>query len=461
VTSKEKTILVVDDEERIRRILYASLGGRGHKVLLAENGLDAIGKLDGSIDLVLTDLKMPERDGLDVLQRVVDLGLDAPVIVMTAYGTVDSAVAAMKKGAYDYVTKPFNLDEVELLVDRALQSTMLAREHRYLREEQGQGLDCMIGTSPAMREVFERVRKIAASDASVLITGETGTGKELVARAIHSLSHRHERLFVAVNCAAIPHELLESELFGHTRGAFTGATRDRDGKFELANEGSLFLDEIADMAPELQAKILRVLEEQRVTKIGSSREVKVDVRVISATNRNLDTAIAAGAFRDDLYYRLNVIELRLPPLSERVGDIPLLTEHFLALAAGRGGRPPLRLTGDAIELLQSYSWPGNVRELRNVCERLSVLCDGDQIAADVVSHLIDLPGPPAPSISPGAPVGMTLSEAVSRAEIDAIERALESTGGNKAQAARTLGISERNLWYKLKKYAGKIRSEAS
>ncbi len=307
-----------------------------------------------------------------------------------------------------------------------------------------------------MQRLFERIRRVAASDAAVLVTGETGTGKELVARAIHALSNRRDQLFVPVNCAAIPRDLLESELFGHVRGAFTGATEDREGKFELADGGTLFLDEIGDMPAELQAKILRVLEEGRLNRVGGNREISVDVRVISATHRNLEQAVEQQTFRQDLYYRLNVIEIKLPPLRERPEDIPLLAEHFLTRSAQRLGRPPLVLEADALELLTSYPWPGNVRELRNVCERLTVLAEQGTVTGDVVLQLVDLPAARSPKSVRSSEDVLPLADAVAEAEIAAIARALEQAGGNKAQAARLLGISERNLWYKIKKYGDRL-----
>ncbi|MFQ5503320.1 MAG: sigma-54-dependent transcriptional regulator [Planctomycetota bacterium] len=447
-------ILVVDDEERIRRILEVSLTGRGHAVLLAADGAEAIKKLDHSVDLVLTDLKMPELDGMGVLEHVRKSRPDVPVIVMTAFGTIESAVAAMKNGAYDYVTKPFDLDEVELLIQRALHATTLARENRYMREQDSPRLEEMIGKSAPMQALFEQIQRVAPSDSSVLVTGETGTGKELVARAIHSLSLRRERLFVAVNCAAIPRELLESEMFGHVRGAFTGASADREGCFELADGGTLFLDEIGDMAVALQAKILRTLEESTVARVGSNRVTRTDVRVIAATNQNIDEAIAKGTFREDLYYRLNVIELRLSPLRERIDDISLLAAHFLERLAARSGRSPLRIEPDAMHLFEGYAWPGNVRELRNLCERLTVLCPGDSISADVVLPLVEvLAGEEPPRDSAD-----TLGETVIQAEIAAIERALAQASNNKPKAAKLLGISERSLWYRIKRYRDRLHS---
>ncbi len=458
--ARDKIVLVVDDESRIRRLLETSLGQKGYGVVTAVDGDDAITKLDDSVDLVLTDLKMPGKDGIALLQHMRQAGLEIPVIVMTAFGTVDSAVAAMKAGAHDYIGKPFDLDEIEIMVERALAADTMAREHRYLRESGRQQLEDLIGTSEAMQSIFEQIRRVAATDSGVLVTGETGTGKELVARAIHSLSNRSEKLFVPVNCAAIPLDLLESELFGHARGAFTGASETRVGKFEMAHDGTLFLDEIGDMHLRLQAKILRVLEEGVVERVGSNRSVHVDTRVISATHTHLESSIAEGTFRNDLYYRLNVIQIKLPPLRERREDIQPLAERFLEDLAVRIGRQPLVLDADALELLRDYPWPGNVRELRNVCERLSVLCDGERVSDELVARLVDMPEPATEIAELAVGGSATLVETVLAAEAAVIEKALADSGGNKARAARLLGISERNLWYKLKKHEARTRGSS-
>ncbi|MBI5503586.1 MAG: sigma-54-dependent Fis family transcriptional regulator [Deltaproteobacteria bacterium] len=449
---RESTILVVDDETKIRRLLETSLVQRGYVVITAGDGEEACSKLDASIDLVVTDLKMPNKDGLEVLAEARRRGLNMPVIVMTAYGTVDSAVQAMRGGAFDYITKPFDLDALEMVVARALQFDALASVNRFLRESEERGIEDMVGRSEQMKQLFNEIRQVAPARAAVLVVGETGTGKERVARAIHALSDRREELFVPINCAAIPLELLESELFGHTRGAFTGATDNRVGKFELASGGTLFLDEIGDMPLPLQAKILRILEEGVIERIGSNRSIRVDTRVVSATHRRLEDAIRAGTFREDLYYRLNVLQLRVPAVRDRAGDVPLLAAHFLETSARQMDRPPLKLDRDALELLEAYSWPGNVRELRNVCERLSVLCRGDRVDVAMVSHLLDLPEPTPASAAGKGPAPTTLAAAVAKAEIEAIESALARSGGNKAKAARLLAVSERNLWYKIKKH---------
>ncbi|MFN2376227.1 MAG: sigma-54-dependent transcriptional regulator [Candidatus Binatia bacterium] len=449
---REHTILVVDDEERFRLLLEAALTQRGHRVLTASSGKEAIARLDDNVDLVLTDLRMPDIDGIGVLDETRSRGLSIPVILMTAYASVNSAVEAMRRGAFDYITKPFDLDELDVLVGRAFELDALASENRFLREAGRRDLADMVGRSPAMLELFTQIRTVSVSRAPVLVVGETGTGKEHVARAIHESGERAPALFVPVNCAAIPLELLETELFGHVRGAFTGALDSRIGKFELASGGTLFLDEIGDMPLALQAKILRVLEEGVLERVGSNRQIRVDVRVVSATHRNLAERVAAGTFRDDLYYRLNVLQVKVPPLRDRATDIALLAAHFLKEAAARIGRRPLTLERDALELLEAYPWPGNVRELRNVCERLTVRCPGDRADDDLVAHLLDLPEAAPASAAAKGPQPATLAAIVARAEAEAITNALARSGDNKAKAARLLGVSERNLWYKIKRH---------
>jgi two-component system response regulator AtoC len=358
----------------------------------------------------------------------------------------------MRRGAFDYITKPFDLDELDMLITRAFELDSLASENRFLRESGQRGLADMVGRCDVMQDMFGQIRRVAASRAPVLVLGETGTGKEHVARAIHGAGDRAASLFVPINCAAIPLELLESELFGHTRGAFTGATDNRIGKFELASGGTLFLDEIGDMPLALQAKLLRVLEEGVVERVGSNRQIRVDVRIVSATHRALQDCVARGTFREDLYYRLNVLQVKVPPLRERGGDIALLAAHFLSEVAARSGRRPLTLERDALELLEAYPWPGNVRELRNVCERLTVRCPGDRADDDLVAYLLDLPEAVAASAAAKGPQPTTLAAVVARAEAEAIANALARSGDNKAKAARLLGVSERNLWYKIKRH---------
>jgi two-component system response regulator AtoC len=440
------TILVVDDDERLRQTLSLLLRTAGHDVVTAADVEGAERVLgERGVDLVISDLRMPGGSGLDVLDTVKRLEVDASVILLTAYGTVESAVQAMQRGAFDYLQKPFDAEELKVRVSRALALRRYRAENEFLREGPEAGLDELIGVSDKLRAVLDLVRQVAPSDASVLITGETGTGKEVVARSIHRRSPRHERLLVPVNLAAVPLELLESELFGHARGAFTGAIAERAGKLELADGGTLFLDEIADTPLALQPKLLRVLQDGVVERVGSNHRRQVDVRVISATNRNLEEAIGAGRFRSDLYYRLRVIQIAVPPLRERREDIRYLAAHFLRRFGQRRPGGPPGITHEALRLLEDYAWPGNVRELENVIERAVVLCRGDTIG----TSLLDLRERPTDGAERG---GLRLDEALDRLEREMILRALEETKQVKARAARLLGVSERSLWYKLKKH---------
>jgi len=443
------TILVVDDDERQRYALGALLRNLGHETVLAAD-LPAAARLlgEGEVDLIITDLRMPGGSGLELLDAAQVSAPDTPVIVLTAFGTVETAVQAMHKGAFDYLLKPFDAGEMELRVDRALALRRCLAENAYLREEieRQDGLDGLIGVSEALGRVVELVKQVAPTNASVLITGETGTGKELIAHAIHRRSLRHAGLLVPVNLAAVPMELLESELFGHVRGSFTGAVAERVGKLELAHGGTLFLDEVGDAPLALQPKILRVLQDGVVERVGSNQRREVDVRIISATNRNLEEAVAAGTFRADLYYRLRVIQIETPPLRERREDVRYLGAHFLRkFGQGRSGGA-LRITEAALRLLEEYAWPGNVRELENVIERAVVLCQGDTIGAG----LLDLRPAARGAAEPAA--GVRLDEALDRLEREMILRALEESKQVKARAARLLGVSERSLWYKLRKH---------
>ncbi|HZR83382.1 MAG TPA: sigma-54 dependent transcriptional regulator [Candidatus Binatia bacterium] len=451
-------VLVVDDERKMRRILQIVLEGMSLESMPAETAEEAL-DLFGShkFDLVVTDLKLPGMDAIELLRRIRELDPDVPVIVLTAYGTVETAVQAMKLGAFDFVLKPFAVENLEILIRRALEMSGMKRENVALREQAAAApaLENLVGSSPAMRAVYELIRQVAPTRSTVLITGETGTGKELVARALHNLSPRSDKVFVALNCAAIPGELLESELFGHVRGAFTGAQGERMGKFELANGATLFLDEIGDLAYPLQAKLLRVLQEGLIERIGSNKRIEVDVRVVSSTNRDLAAAIQGGRFREDLYYRLNVFEIHLPPLRDRREDVGEIARFFLERFGRELGKAPLRLGEDACELLRSYDWPGNVRELQNLMERTAVLVKGHDVDRDLVRML--LPG--APGADPDAaaaasePASLELEPAIEELERRLILRALGASDDNKAHAARLLGISERTLWYKLKRYA--------
>lgn len=446
-------VLIVDDERKMRRVLQILLEQIGLESVAAENGEEALERFAAeSIDLVLTDLKMPGIDGIELLKRIREQEADVPVIVLTAHGTVQTAVEAMKHGAFDYVLKPFDLEAIELVIRKALEMRQYRTENRYLREQLAAAptFENLVGSSPAMQAVYDVIRQVAPAKSAVLITGETGTGKELVARAIHNLSPRQDKLFVPLNCAAIPAELLESELFGHTRGAFTGAQADRTGKFELANDGTLFLDEIGDMAYALQAKLLRVLQEGVIERIGSNKHITVDVRVVSSTNRELAALMREGKFREDLYYRLNVFHIHLPPLRERREDVAHLAAFFLDKFARELGKPPLALTADALQALGQHEWPGNVRELQNLMERAAVLCGSQEIDASFFRVL--LPQRRAETAAESAGENLELEPALEELERKMILRALAAAVNNKSQAARLLGISERTLWYKLKRY---------
>src|SRR5262249_8886546 len=441
------TILIVDDDERLRTAVALLLRTLGHEIVEAPDVTAAESLLrEREIDLVISDLRMPGGSGLDLLEIVQRLDLDAPVILLTAYGTVEGAVQAMQQGAFDYLQKPFDAEEMKLRVGRALAARRHRIESALLRTEldQSHGFDELIGVSRKLRAVADLVRRVAPSEAAVLVTGETGTGKELIARAIHRRSARQERLLVPVNLAAIPLQLLESELFGYARGACTGAVAEREGKLELADGGTLFLDEVGETPLPLQPKLLRVLQDGVVERVGSNRRREVNVRLISATNRDLEESIRLGRFRRDLFYRIRVVEIAVPPLRERREDIPFLVTYFLRRFA-RAGHDAPGITEGALRLLEDYPWPGNVRELGNVIERAVVLCSGGTVGAG----LLDLRQPGTPQTEPGA---VRLDEAMDRLEREMILRALDETRQVKARAARLLGVSERSLWYKLRKH---------
>jgi len=446
-------VLVVDDEESMRHLLSVILTGRGYEVRAVSNGEDALRELSArDYDLVLSDVRMPRMDGLVLLRRALELHPDLTFIVMSAYGTHDTAIEAMKAGAYDYVSKPFKPDEVVLVLRKAEERLRLSRENRRLRSELAAGfrIENFIGSSPALQEMLGQVRKVAPTKTTVLLTGESGTGKELVARALHELSPRAAMPFVAVNCGAIPAELLESELFGHVRGAFTDASRDKKGLAAEADGGTLFLDEIGELPLALQVKLLRFLEDEQVRRVGDTRSERVDVRVVAATARDLARAVKEGQFREDLFYRLNVVNVRLPPLRERPDDVPALVEHFLAKY--RRLRPEAPLTGvspQALEVLRSHRWPGNVRELEHAVERAVVLADGPLVQED------DLPdevrAAPAPAaLAPGR--DLSVKRAFRSLEEQFIRAALDRTGGNRTRAAELLDLSYRALLYKIKEY---------
>ena len=447
---KRIKILVIDDDESLRRVLEYNLAQEGYAVLTAgsgEQGLELVRK-EGA-DLVVTDVRMPGMDGLKLMEAVRAHDPDIQVIVLTAFGTIETAVEAMKAGAFHYITKPFNRDELKLTIQKALQIKDLERENVALRQAlHGKGgLDHIIAESPGMREIVEMVKRVAPTETTVLILGESGTGKELVARAIHLLSPRAKGPFVTVNCAAIPEHLLESELFGHVRGAFTGAIRDRIGKFEAADGGTIFLDEIGEMRPDLQVKILRVLEERTLERVGDNRPIRVEVRVLAATNKDLTKAIQAGEFREDLYYRLNVVPLDIPPLRERREDIRPLIQHFLR---SLGAPPRLTIAPDAFRAMEAHLWPGNVRELENALERALIFHRGDAIS------LADLPETirsPRSRESAAFPVELPESGlSLDGVEKSLILRALEKHDWNQSRAARYLGITRHTLLYRIEKH---------
>ena len=443
------TVLVVDDDARLRTTLGILIRNLGHDVVAAADVAAAEAVLgERAIDLVISDLRMPGGSGIELLESIARSESEIPVIMLTAYGTVEAAVEAMRKGAFDFLQKPFETSEIEVRIERALARRRFQAENDFLREEveERSAVNELLGVSLVLRRVLDLVRQVAPTKASVLITGETGTGKELIARGIHRQSPRHERLLVPVNLAAVPTELLESELFGHVRGAFTNAIAERVGRLELAHEGTLFLDEIGDAPLALQPKILRVLQDGVIERVGSSDRREVDVRVISATNRDLEDMVAGGRFRADLYYRLRVIQIHMPPLRERREDVRYLTAHFLRkFGHGRAGGVP-RITEPALRLLEDYPWPGNVRELENVIERAVVLCQGQTVGAG----LLDLKA--RGEVQREQRPGLRLDEALDHLEREMILRALEETKNVKARAARLLGVSKRSLWYKLCKH---------
>jgi two-component system response regulator AtoC len=450
-----QNVLVVDDEESMRHLLAVILADRGYDVRAVSNGEDALRELaTRDYDLVLSDVRMPRMDGLSLLRKALDLHPGITFIVMSAYGTHDTAIEAMKAGAYDYVSKPFKPDEVLLVLRKAEERLRLSRENRRLRSELAAGfrLENFVGTSPALQEVLRQLRKVAPTRATVLITGESGTGKELVARAIHELSPRTAMPFVAVNCGAIPAELIESELFGHVRGAFTDASRDKKGLAAEADGGTLFLDEIGELPLHLQVKLLRFLEDSQVRRVGDTRSEKVDVRVVAATARDLGRAIKEGLFREDLFYRLNVVNLRLPSLRERPDDIPALVDHFLAKHRRLRPELPLRgVTPEALEVLRAHRWPGNVRELEHAVERAVVLADGPLIEeSDLPDDVRADAGAAVHVPRPGA--DLSVKRAFRVLEEQLIRDALERTGGNRTRAAELLELSYRALLYKIKEY---------
>lgn len=445
--NKIKRILAVDDEPNMRRLLEIMLKQAGYQAIVAGNGKEALAILQKEgADLVVSDLHMPGMDGLGLLSGMRESEIDTPVIIVTAHGEIESAVNAMKLGASDYILRPFDLETLEMAMTKALDISRLKVENKFLRNEIEKQSASLIGQSSAMQKVDDAIRQVAPEKATVMLVGETGTGKELAAQSIHRLSNRATGLFVAVNCAAIPSEMLESELFGHERGAFTGAIKDRTGKFELADGGTLFLDEITEMPIKLQAKLLRALQESTIEKLGGHRPIHVDIRVIAATNRDPLQAVKDGLLREDLYYRINVFRIDLPPLRNRSEDIASLVQHFLA-------PKNIMINDEAMAILNTYQWPGNVRELENVLERATIVCQGNTIKK---MHLpTDIQSPqlqPLSNQSIDQIDSFSIPQATEKLERTMIEHALKMTKGNKSKAAKMLEISERSLWYKIANY---------
>ncbi len=449
-------ILIVEDKDSMANMLKETLELEGYEVVIAEDGVEGIKKIrDVKVDLVLTDLKLPKKDGLEVLKASKEENPLIPVIVMTAFGSIETAVRAMKSGACDFITKPLDTDHLLMLIKRSLENQRLIAENMLLKDKlTGQlGMPTIIGKSPLMLEVANNIQRVAQTKTTALLLGESGTGKELFARAIHFLSPRKEHPFIPINCAAIPRELLESELFGHEKGSFTGAENIKLGKFELADKGTIFLDEIGEMDMSLQSKILRVLQEGEIERVGSTKPIKVDVRIIAATNKNLVAAVADRSFREDLYYRLSVFPIDIPPLRDRKEDIPALVEHAISKYSSEMKIPRKKITPDAMEILKNYPWKGNVRELENVIERALILCDGENIAQE---HLRLNPSISAEANLFGVPFDGTLDDAAKAAlriaESLRIKKALEETHGNKSRAAEILKVSYKTLLTKIKEY---------
>ncbi|MFO7898984.1 MAG: sigma-54 dependent transcriptional regulator [Planctomycetota bacterium] len=451
----KRTILIVDDDRTGRETLSEAVGEMGYRSLSAAGGQEALSILrQHEVDILLTDLKMPEMDGLDLLAAAKRLRPDVFVILVTAYATVDTAVEAMKKGAYDYIMKPIDLRALSVLLDRAALSRDLLLENEMLRDQLGEKYDFsnIIGRSTAMQEVYDQIRQVADTDTVVLIEGESGTGKELVANAIHANSRRKDGPFIKVNCAALPETLLESELFGHERGAFTGAVSQRKGRFELADGGSIFLDEIADLSTGTQAKLLRVLQNYEFQRVGGTETIRVDVRLIAATNADLAERVEEGRFREDLYYRLRVVPISLPPLRDRREDIPLLATHFVKEYAEKNEKGIRGIAAETMNILTTYPWPGNVRELQNSIENMVVMANGPMLTADLLPT--ELQETSVASDETGFPIGLSMRQI----EEKAIRETLASVGGSRKRAAEILGISLRTLHRKINEYGiDKIR----
>jgi two-component system response regulator HydG len=444
-------ILIVDDDMSLRKMLEAVLTDDGYDVKEANDGQHAIEAVEEQFyDLILMDIRMARMGGIEALKQIKKLSPGIPVILMTAYASVETARDALKSGAFDYLTKPLDIDELKLIIHRALRHHQLEQENRYLRERLDDRFDFgnIIGNSRTMKNLFETIAQVAPTDATVLITGESGTGKELIANAIHQNSPRLNKPMIKVNCAALPETLLESELFGHEKGAFTGAVSKSRGRFQLAHESTLFLDEISEMTPATQAKILRALQEKEIEPVGGETTLKIDTRVITATNKNLENEIKEGHFREDLYYRLNVVRIEIPPLRDRHEDIPLLTDFFLKQYVEKNRKLIKGFTPRATDVLMRYNWPGNVRELENLVERAVIMTRGDMIKQDDFPSIMTGKDTRGGAKNVNVSSGSTLKEA----EKEIILRTLEETGGNRTHTAKILGISRRTLQLKLKEY---------
>ncbi|HUH00441.1 MAG TPA: sigma-54 dependent transcriptional regulator [Kofleriaceae bacterium] len=466
-------ILVADDEPNLRRVLSAILQREGYQVLQAADGAEALEKLTDDVDVVITDLKMPRVDGMEVLRRAGIEHPAIPVIMITAFGSVGNAVAAVKAGAFDYIEKPFEQDQIRQIVDKAVRQGVANKAASQLGagDDAGPGAATgrfgLVGTSPQMQTIFDIIDKVADTPSTVLITGESGTGKELVAKALHESSSRRDQPFIKINCAAIPKTLMESELFGYEKGAFTGATNSKPGRFELADHGTLFLDEIGEIPVEMQVKLLRAIQEQEFERVGGIKTIKVDVRLVTATNRDLETEIREGNFREDLYYRLNVVPLQIPPLRDRAQDIPLLVRHIIKKFNDRLKKNLEGIEDDALAMLQAHTWVGNIRELENMLERTILFCSTDRIQVSDLPQELQPGGLRAAAATVGSPTDTpsegidlgadtSLKEIVraetSRVEKELIAKALDETGGNVTQAAKLLKISRKSLQMKMKEF---------
>lgn len=447
-------ILIVDDDPAHRVMLKKLIGGWGYHVSEADDGAVAVEEVRRrSFDLILMDIRMVKVSGIEALEQIRQINPAIPVIIMTAYASVETAVSALKKGAYDYLTKPLDFDELQIVLARATEHVRLKKENEDLKRQLGEKFDrqSIIGQSAAMVRLLEMVEQVAPTQATILIAGESGAGKEVIANALHANSNRKDAPFVKINCAALTETLLESELFGHEKGAFTGADKRKEGKFVQADGGSIFLDEVSEMSPAMQVKLLRVLQERELTRVGGSDVVKVDVRVIAASNKDLKKEIREGRFREDLFYRLNVVALAVPPLRERPDDIPLLAQSFLKMFAERNARTISGFTPQAMQKLAQYAWPGNVRELMNTVERAVVLSRVELIdTGDLAFPMADQADALAPARTPGGVENLPLDEVEKRSILEA----LGACGGNKSEAARRLGITRKTLRKKLEKYEG-------